>query len=63
MVNVAARVEKIEVFKRGWNFANRTYFTSCIMKKHYFLTWTKETKSKKWSYPGGENSIIFEKKR
>ena len=40
---VAPRVEKIEFFRKGWNFANRTYFASCIMGKHYFLLWTKET--------------------
>ena len=40
---MAPRVEKTEVFKKGWKFTNRTYFTSCIMKKHYFLLWTKET--------------------
>ena len=42
-LKVAPRVENTEVFKKGWNFANRTYFASCIMKKHYFLFWTKET--------------------
>ena len=40
---VAPRVEKTEVFRKDWNFANRIYFTSCIMKKHCFLLWTKET--------------------
>ena len=39
---MAPRVEKTEVFKKGWNFANRSYFASCIMRKHYFLLWTKE---------------------
>ena len=36
------RVEKTEVLKKGWNFANRTYFAGCVMRKHYFLLWTKE---------------------
>ena len=31
-VEVAPGVEKTELFKKGWNFANRTYFTSCAMK-------------------------------
>ena len=30
------RVEKSEVFKKGWNFANLTYFACCIMKKTLF---------------------------
>ena len=34
---MAPGVEKTEVFKKGWNFANRTYFRSCKMRKHYFL--------------------------
>ena len=41
-VKMAPTVEKTEVFKKCWNFANRTYFTSCIMKKHQFLLWTKK---------------------
>ena len=52
---VAPRVEKTEVFRKGWNFANRTYFASCIMKKHYFLLWTKETAFFPYFYHG----IIF----
>ena len=43
LLKVAPRVEKTEVFRKGWNFANRTYFASCIMRKYYFLLWTKET--------------------
>ena len=39
---VAPRVKKTEVFRKGWNFANRIYFASWIMRKHYFLLWTKE---------------------
>ena len=35
-IKVAPRVENTEVFKKGWNFANRTYSGSCIMKKHFF---------------------------
>ena len=31
------------VKKRGWNFANCTYFASCKMKKHSFLLWLRET--------------------
>ena len=38
---MALRVEKTEVITKGWNFANQTYFASCIMRKH-FLLWTKE---------------------
>ena len=34
---MAPRVEKTEVFRKGWNFANRTYFANYIMRKHYFL--------------------------
>ena len=52
---VAPRVEKTEVFRKGWNFANRTYFASCIMRKHYFLLWTKETAFFPYFYHG----IIF----
>ena len=33
---VAPRVENTEVFKKGWNFANQTYFASCIMKNIYY---------------------------
>lgn len=29
--------------KKKKNFANWTYFMSCIMKKNYFLLWTRET--------------------
>ena len=36
-IKVAPKVENAEVFKKGWNFANRSYFASCIMKKYYFL--------------------------
>ena len=49
------RVEKTEVFRKGWNFANRTYFPSCIMRKHHFLLWTKETAFFSYFYRG----IIF----
>ena len=38
---VSPRVEKTEVFRKDWNFANWIYFASCIMKKHCFLLWTK----------------------
>ena len=34
---------KNEVFRKIWNFPNRTYFASCIMRKYHFLLWTKET--------------------
>ena len=40
---MAPRVEKTEVFRKGRNFAIRTYFASSIMRKHYFLLWMKET--------------------
>ena len=40
---MAPRVEKTEVFRKGWNFANRTYFPNSVMRKYYFLLWTKET--------------------
>ena len=43
LFTVAPTVEKTEVFRKGKNFANRTYFAICIMRKHYFLLWTKET--------------------
>ena len=36
-------------------FANGTYFASCIMKKHFFLLWTKETVFFTYFYHG----IIF----
>ena len=52
---MAPRVEKTEIFKKGWNFASRTYFASCIMRKHYFLLWTKETAFFSYFYHG----IIF----
>ena len=41
-LKVAPEVEKTEVFRKGWNFENQTYFVSCIMRKHYFLSQTKE---------------------
>ena len=41
-IKVAPRVEKTEVFKNRWNFANQTYFTIWKMKKYYFLLWVKE---------------------
>ena len=34
---VAPRVEKIEVFKKGWNFVSGTCLVSSIMKKHCFI--------------------------
>ena len=37
VIKVAPRVEKTEVFRKCQNFADRTYFASCIMRKHYFL--------------------------
>ena len=37
MVKVASRVQKIEVFEKGWNFAICFCFASCIMKKYYFF--------------------------
>ena len=40
---MAPRAEKNEVFRKVWNFANHTYFVSCIMRKYYFLLWMKET--------------------
>ena len=43
IIKVALRVEKTEVFKKGWNIANQTYFTSCKMKKKIFQLWAKET--------------------
>ena len=52
---VAPRAEKSEVFRKSWNFANRTYFASCIIRKHYFLLWTKETAFFPYIYHG----IIF----
>ena len=55
LIKVAPRVEKTEVFRKSWNFANRTYFASCIMRKHYFLLWTKETAFFPYFYHG----IIF----
>ena len=54
-LQVAPRVEKTEVFSKGWNFASPTYFASCIMRKHYFLLWTKETAFFPYFYHG----IIF----
>ena len=42
-IKVAPKVENAEVFKKGWNFANQSYFASCIMKKYYFLLCTKES--------------------
>ena len=41
-VKVALRIEKTEVLRKAWNFVKRTYFTSYLMRKHYFLLWTKE---------------------
>ena len=54
-LKVAPRVEKTEVFRKVWNFANWTYFASYIMRKHYFLLWTKETAFFSYFYFG----IIF----
>ena len=39
---VTPRFEKTEVFGKGWNFVKRTYFATCIVRKH-FLLWIKET--------------------
>ena len=36
-IKVAPRVEKTEVFKTGWKFANRACFASCIIKKTLFI--------------------------
>ena len=47
---VTPRAENPEVFKKGWNLANRTCFASCIIKKHCFLLWTKETASFPYFY-------------
>ena len=38
---VASRVQKIEVYKKGCNFASWSCFASNIMKKHFF-SWRKE---------------------
>ena len=38
---MSPRVERTEILKKGRNFAKRTYFTDCIMKKTLF--WRKET--------------------
>ena len=54
-IKVAPKVEKTEVFRKDWNFANRTYFGSCIMKKYYFPLWTKETAFFTYFYHG----VIF----
>ena len=51
-LKVAPRAEKTEVFRKGWNFANRTHFAGCIMKKHYFLLWTKKTAFFPYFYHG-----------
>ena len=48
---VAPMVEKTEVFRKGWNFANRTYFASYMMRKH-FLLWTKKTAFFPYFYHG-----------
>ena len=55
VIKVAPRVEKTEVFRKGWNLANRTYFASCIMRKHFFVLWTKERAFLPYFYLG----IIF----
>ena len=39
---MAPRVQKTEVFRKGWNIASQTYFASWILRKHYFLLWMKE---------------------
>ena len=36
-------LRKLRSSKKCWNFANRTYFASCIVKEHCFLLCTKET--------------------
>ena len=33
-LKVASRVQKIEVFQKGWSFASCSCFASCTMKKH-----------------------------
>ena len=41
---VVSRVEKTEVLKKIWNFASRTCFASCFIKKAIFFTfWREET--------------------
>ena len=54
-LKMAPRVEKTEVFRKGSNFVNRTYFASCIMRKHDFLLWTKETAF----FPNFYHGVIF----
>ena len=54
-VEVAPTVEKTEVFRKDWNFADRTYFAICVMRKHYFLLWMKKTAFFPYFYHG----IIF----
>ena len=58
VVKVAHRVEKNEVFRKSWNFSNRAYFTSCIMRKHYFLLWTKETVFFPYFYHGINSTAL-----
>ena len=55
ILKVAPTVEKTDVFRKGWNFPNRTFFASSIMRKHYFLLWTKETAF----FPNIYHGIIF----
>ena len=49
------KVEKTEIFREDWKFANWTYFASCVMRKRYFLLWIKETAFFPYFYYG----IIF----
>ena len=57
-LKVAPNVENTEVFKKGWNFAHRTYFASCIMKKHSFSITVDKTKRTTF-FPYFYHEIIF----
>ena len=49
-VKVATRVEKTDVFRKGWIFANRTYFASCMIRKYY---------NQRFFFPYFYHGIIF----
>ena len=55
MVKVASRVQKIEVFGKGWNFAICFCFASCIMEKYYFFHRGK----KRCFFPYFHYEVIF----
>ena len=70
MLKVASRVQKIEVFKKGWNFASCSFFASLqvpswknfFMKERnsfFFLIFTMKVSSAALSYLNAHSTLNF----